>query len=503
MAEYIIAKYIRLSIEDAKTDSLSVENQCLILDRHIDKMDIPDAEVLEFVDNGYSGTNYERPAVQELLDLVRQGRVNCIVVKDLSRFGRNMIDTGYYLDRVFPMYRVRFIAVSDMFDSAEHDGGTGGLDVAFSLLVNEQYSRDLSQKIRTAKRTKALRGEHVVKNCAFGFKKVNGRLEIDEPAVETVRLIFELYKDGHSLAKIAARLYKDKRPTPGEYRKRADMPTCLWCASNIRKILCDEQYIGTYIAGKTRCVEIGRPTKVDEAEWIRIPDHHPALIDETLFYAVQDRLRQIKELLRKHRFESSQNNVHSRSIIKGKVICGCCNHSMQLNSAKDASFQCLFTRIAPDVACHRLRILGSELEIAVLNNIREHAQTILDSVPLSTEHQTGCRTQVEQIQDAKCALYERFVLKEISADEFKASNAVLNVELKHAKLTAATLKDESAENASIGELRKIAEIALNSAELTQALVDGFIDKVRVYPGNCVEVVWKHMKIEALACVNHC
>jgi len=227
LAEYVIAKYIRLSIEDAKTDSLSVENQRLLLDRHIETLHIPGAEILEFVDNGRSGLNFQRPAMQALLELVHQGRVNCVIVKDLSRFGRSLIENGYYIERVFPLFRVRFISVADGFDSNEHEGGTGGLDIAFASLAHEQYSRDLSRKIKAAKHTRALRGEYVSKNCAFGFKKINGCLEIDEPAAETVRLIFELYKDGHRLSEIAALLYKEKRPTPGEHKKRTPIPSCL------------------------------------------------------------------------------------------------------------------------------------------------------------------------------------------------------------------------------------------------------------------------------------
>ena len=261
-----------------------------------------------------------------------------------------------------------------MFDSAEHDGGTGGLDVAFKLLMHEQYSRDLSQKIKTAKRTKALRGESVVKNCAFGFKKVDGRLEIDEPAAETVRLIFELYKDGHNLTEVVARLYEDKRPAPGEYRKRTDRFTCLWNKSHILTILCDEQYIGTHIAGKTRCAEIGRQTKVDKSEWIRIPDHHPAIVDKTLFHAVQERFEQTKEPVRKREIGTWQRYGYGNSILKGKVICGCCNHSMRLSSTKNTSFHCQYTHAAQDAICHRFRILESELKTIVLKQVCEQAQ---------------------------------------------------------------------------------------------------------------------------------
>ena len=142
MSEYVIAKYIRLSLDDAKTDSMSIENQRLLIDRYIAELGLSDASVIEFVDNGYSGTNFERPAVQELLELVRAGKINCIMVKDFSRFGRNAIETGYFIERVFPLFHVRFISVSDGFDSAEHAGDTGGMEVAFKFLMHEYYGCD-------------------------------------------------------------------------------------------------------------------------------------------------------------------------------------------------------------------------------------------------------------------------------------------------------------------------------------------------------------------------
>ena len=113
MSNYVIAKYLRLSLDDAVTDSLSIPNQRRQIDDHIDTLDIPNVEVLEFIDNGYSGTNLERPAVQEMLDLVQCGRVNCIIAKDFSRFSRNAVESGYYLEQIFPLYRIRFISVSD------------------------------------------------------------------------------------------------------------------------------------------------------------------------------------------------------------------------------------------------------------------------------------------------------------------------------------------------------------------------------------------------------
>ena len=155
MRNYVIALYIRLSVEDFKTESLSIPNQKLILREKA--MSLPEwdnSEILEFIDNGHTGTNFERPAVQELLTMVQAGKINCIIVKDLSRFGRNSIETGYFIERVFPLYHTRFISVSDDFDTANFKGDTGGIDIAFKYLISECYSRDMSMKTKSAKYAK-------------------------------------------------------------------------------------------------------------------------------------------------------------------------------------------------------------------------------------------------------------------------------------------------------------------------------------------------------------
>jgi len=170
-ADFVIAKYIRLSMDDGISESLSIPHQHMLLDAHIDELEIPNATVIEFVDNGYTGTNMERPALQEMLDLVRSGRVHCIVVKDFSRFSRNSLESGYYVEQVFPLYKARFISVSDRFDSNDYINDTGGIDIAFKFLMHEYYSQDLSKKVTSAKRIKMARGENIVATAIYGYYK--------------------------------------------------------------------------------------------------------------------------------------------------------------------------------------------------------------------------------------------------------------------------------------------------------------------------------------------
>ena len=173
---------------------MSIENQHLVLNEFVSSMpESTDAEVLEFIDNGYSGTNFERPKVQELIELVRANQIDWHHCKRFSRFGRNSIETGYFIERVFPLFHTRFISINDDFDSDQHKGDTGGMDVAFKYLISEYYSRDMSMKTKSAKYAKMQRGEYQSKICLMGYRKsADGRMEPNPETAAVVQLIFQL-----------------------------------------------------------------------------------------------------------------------------------------------------------------------------------------------------------------------------------------------------------------------------------------------------------------------
>lgn len=506
LGKLIIAKYIRLSMDEAQSDSLSIENQRLLLDQYLLDSDMDDGEVLEFVDNGYSGINFERPAVQQLLELVREGKVHCILVKDFSRFGRDALETGYFIERVFPLFHLRFIAVSDGYDSFEHDGGTGGMEVSFKFLVNEYYSRDLSMKIRSVKHEKALRGEYVTKNCAFGYMLDEQRnMVIDPNAEETVRFIFEMYANKKSLVEIAKCLYEKKCLVPAARKKQREGNEdeklfSVWNKSVLLQILRNEEYLGTYIAGKTRVIEVGskKRTKNAEEDWIRIPGHHPAIISQQLFTAVQEQLSVKGDPLRKRKIDTTKRySRQMASPLESKVICGHCGHTMCISATKNAAFHCRFTLPAPDAACHKLRILKSELEEVVLKSIKRQAKIVVkagldaadvDSVcsPIAAEYMD----EIERLQSEKQRLYELLVTGSVCPDQYKAQKAVIGNELANAKQVQTTILNESKKNASNVETVEVAKKALVAGELSETLVDLLVDKVAIYPDNSVEIIWK-------------
>ncbi|GHV15215.1 hypothetical protein FACS1894219_12000 [Clostridia bacterium] len=294
MGNYVIAKYVRLSMDDAVSESMSIPHQKMILDRHIDSLDIPNAEILEFVDNGHSGTNMERPAVQELIAFVMSGKVNCILVKDFSRFSRNAMDSGYFIEQVFPLYGIRFIAVSDGFDSNNYKGDTGGIDVAFKFLMHEYYSHDLSKKVKSAKHVKMIHGEHIVKNTVYGYlKNDSGKWEPDPASADVVRRIFQMTLDGMTTVQIRDMFTSEKLPTPRQYfaalHNKNMRQSDTWSTRMIVCILQNEQYTGTYIAGKAKSKSVGSHGKVlvDKSEWIVIRDSHTPIVSKEDFAKAQ------------------------------------------------------------------------------------------------------------------------------------------------------------------------------------------------------------------------
>ena len=500
---YVIALYIRLSTEDSKVGSFSIENQKHTLHQYVDAMEgVKNTEVLEFVDNGYSGTNFERPAVQELLDSMREGKINCIIVKDFTRFGRNSIEVGYFMEMVFPLYGVRFISINDAFDSDKLHGDTGGINVAFKYLVSEFYSRDLSIKYKSAKYVKFKRGEYQSKNCLYGYRKgADGRLEPNEETAPNVRLIFELAHAGRTPHEIIKELFDRGIPTPGEYKaahgfKSHDISRCrgIWTTSSVVHILDDERYTGTYIIGKREVTEVGghRVRMKDESQWIKIPDHHPGIISKELFAQVQ---------AKRTRFNCPKKNTTIYPL-RCKVFCGCCRHAMKRTEKKNPSFSCRYTKVDEAAACHGLVIAEAELERLLYEILTKQAQLNLNPDNLSNAGQLDIQlteqaeydNRIEEYIDKKRVLYERLVLEQISMEDYKTQKATVDNELDrlrevHSKLKMQTSQMQMKEKEKSAKI-ELAQEVIGANGLTAGLADTLIDRVYVYPGNQVEVIWK-------------
>jgi hypothetical protein len=251
------------------------------------------------------------------------------------------------------------------------------MEIAFKFLMHEYYSKDLSRKITSAKHEKMRRGEAVNKNCAYGYRLNSKRqLEIDEAAADTVKLIFNLAVKGYGTRQIASFLYNDKRLKPSAYKGNlASKPGTeyIWKDSRIYTILRDEQYTGTYIAGKFKSKKVGsrRTVRVPESDWIKIPDHHPAIIDIEQFNKVQEMLKSTAQ-------KKSKPLQPRDYLLRKKAFCGCCGHALDYSATKNPMYVCKFTSVAYDTDCYKFRITAIELGTILFEMMTEQAKAILD-----------------------------------------------------------------------------------------------------------------------------
>ncbi len=423
-----------------------------------------DGEILEFVDNGFSGTNFDRPNIHALLALVQERKINCVIVKDFSRFGRNALETGYYLERIFPLYGVRFVSLADGYDSQSYQEDTGGLLVSFKFLMAEYYSKDLSQKITSAARERMKRGERITKRCSFGYRKDGDNLVPDEQTAPTIQRIFGLADEGTTIRGIAKILHDEGYIVPTVHRgeRPFDDLACIWSPSALDTILQNEQYTGTYVAGKMKVEQFGSKKRVPvpESEWIKIPNHHPAIVSKAQFERVQARL---KHSYRRQDAPSKTANK-KKSPLTGKVYCGYCGHKLHHYHGKTSHFSCLFTNHIRDAKCYKLRVTADHLEAQVFEELLLH----LKQQSPFPEPETTPTSQGEAQ-----TLYEAFVNGDIDAETYQKQKSLVSKAKKkeHSppKAVSYTLKEKS---------------------LTPELVEEWVDKVSYFPDGHFEVQWK-------------
>lgn len=297
---YKAAIYIRLSKDDGdKAESNSVSNQRDLILSYLKSK--PEIEVCsERIDDGYSGVSFDRPGIKELLSDIKAGTIDCVVVKDLSRFGRNYIETGRYIEQVFPFLGVRFIAINDGFDSGTIQSQSDGIIIPFKNLINDAYSRDISMKVRSQIKVRHTRGEYIGSFPVYGYvrsKENKHKLEIDEFAAMTVRDIFKWKTEGYSNQRIAQLLNAAGILSPLEYKRMLGWafstsfklkPMAKWSAQSVGRILENEIYTGTMVQGKESApnYKVKKKFKKPKSEWAIVENTHEPIITKEDFNLV-------------------------------------------------------------------------------------------------------------------------------------------------------------------------------------------------------------------------
>lgn len=518
----ILAEYLRLSLEDGdidfntKDESNSIVNQRNLLNAYIaEHEDLKGMTVVEFCDDGKSGTNFDRPGIQKLLAEIKSGRVKCVIVKDFSRFGRNHIEVSDYLEQIFPFLGIRFISVNDRFDSNNYPYGTAGMiDIGFKQIMNQYYCETLSHKLRDTKKRLFKSGKFHSSFPFFGYRKSSEKykLEVDEEAAATVRLIFDLCIQGKTTQEIAAYLNAAGFKTPLEKLQEIH-PTknwntvsdaVSWTNSSVRRILTEERYTGKSIYGRSKVDKIGsrRCVPVDKEEWVVVPDMHELIISQETFDAAQ-----------KIRFtrQSPDNGKYQKRDYRAfitKVRCGHCGYAMKYHPGNNAYFQCERYLLGVHQECARNRVYERDLSELVLRGIHTQAQTVIEKTNNISVKETNVSCYTEELKTLNMKLNKIPLQKEQAFNQMlegiisEEENARIYCELNDSeagyKVEIEKL-NEKVQQASFNasrddELLVKAHSIANSQALSKELVDKFVQSISIFKDSRIEISWNSRPI---------
>ncbi len=513
------ASYSRLSREDGdKMESDSIRNQKDLIADYAKQKGIN--IVSEYVDDGYSGTNFERPNFQRMMEDARKKKINCIIVKDLSRLGRNYIETGKYLEKIFPFMGVRFIAINDHYDSADQNGDSDQIVIPFKNLINDAYCRDISIKIRSQLDVKRKNGKFIGSFAAYGYLKDpadKNHLLIDENAAEIVRTIFGLKLNGFSSQRIMEKLDEMKIAPPLEYKRMSGLNfnsgfrsgrTPKWSIGTINRILRNELYIGTMVQGKNRKInyKVKQSRPIDEANWIRVPNTHEPIIPKPVFEIVQ-RLTEIDT-----RTAPDEDCVY---MLSGFLRCGDCGENMirRTVTKKDKQYHYYYcSTYKRGEGCSSHNISEEKLLTNVLAVVQHQIKMLVDAEALLSDierlphEQLGVKTvnmqltalaqEIERYQDLKAKVYQDMLDGIVSRDEFKDINARFTEKLNRAK-TAQAENEAKREKLLSRESRGFSWIEYfkeyrNVEALERKMIASIIDSIVVYSSDKIEI---HFRFE--------
>lgn len=511
----ILALYLRISKRDAElnedTESNSIHNQREILREYIKwnmkrNLNTADLEVREFIDDGYSGTSLQRPALLELLKLAGEGMVYAIIVKDLSRFARNYIEAGSYIERIFPYLGVRFICVNDQYDSENMAHKLPGIDMAFKGIIHDYYCKELSGKLKNSRRQQVEKGKCIFSKPPYGYWKSGeekGKLIVDEETAPIVKRIFESYLQGDSAYKIAKDLNAAGVYSPNKRLEKAGLITfqdetyaagLCWSCGVVLSLLRNRIYIGDMVGNKEERIKMceKKCRKKDKEEWIIVEATHEPIIERELFFLVQQMLGEKKT--------RKPSRAHSYQVFKGKLICSSC-HSVMTKSGEHKGIV-YYT-------CTKCRTLGRKattihsnfLEKAVLEEMPNHQGEISvrlkaanDSAQRHADTATVQKKQTKSERRAERELllfYERYAEGLITKEEYEERRRELQ------ELQQMQSREDVELEAKLEKVPKAEQQSSAHGEqelLTQDTVEEYIDKIIIFNREKIEIMWQDEKL---------
>ena len=511
-----LVMYLRLSLEDDVNvdESNSITSQRRMIREYISAHeDLRTMHVMEKCDDGYSGDKMDRPGMEERLEMVKAQRVDCIIVKDMSRFARNYLETGKYIEQIFPFMGIRFIAINDNYDSKDFVGGIADIDVQFKSLLYDFYSKDLSQKVSTAVMARKDKGMFIGICAPFGYLKSKDNayeLLVDEEAAAIVKRIFTLRTGGESIAGIVRILNNEGIDTPAAYHRRkgtyaniytkGDSP--LWTDYKVNSILNNEMYIGTFVYGKSRVKEVGsgRKQMLPQNEWKRIPNHHEALVSREMYEQVQAMKGKVPEA-----FTPKGKRA---SVYTGRVVCDCCGRNMiyHMDRLGKRFFNCEVNYSKKNNCVHR--VLVTDLDSIIKGELSRHIselarlKTLLDKEKeQQNERIRGAKQRLNMAEDTLRRLelelrtaYESYVKGLTDKETYLMQKKSYEVMISGIKEKIEAQKEavfvlenrKPSDNSGLKFLEGNSEVT----EITDELLDALLERIVVYADKTIELRWK-------------
>lgn len=520
---YLCGGYLRLSKEDddiAKSETLqsnSIENQKEYIEDYLQSK--PEIRVVDFyIDDGYSGVNFDRPDFQRMLQDIKDKKINCVIVKDLSRLGRNYIEVGKYIERLFPFLGVRFIAINDNFDSADDAALSNNIIVPFKNLINDAYCRDISIKIRSHLEVKRKRGEFIGAFPVYGYMRGEdkNKLIVDPCAAEIVKEIFAMKMEGMSQQAIADELNRLGVLSPAEYKKEQGSgyktvfqthSRAKWTAVAVVRVLTNEVYMGTLIQGKesTPNYKVRVREKKPKEEWIRVENAHEAIISRTDFELISDILQ------KDTRVSTGKSAV---SVYSGYLVCADCGCSMVRKKVRSGSLEyvyyvCSGNKKDKDI-CSSHRISENTLNMAITKTLQLHLKQLGDlqesiryiretsgnsdkikKLVLQSEKR---KEDIEKYNRLKLECYEDYKKELITQDEYMLFKKELDNRIEEIQRAITELGKKKRMLLDGGyEKESLLEKFLTSKEieLKRSILVRFISRIYVYEDHRIEIIFRY------------
>lgn len=532
---YKTALYARLSVDRNSKNTESIENQMEIIKKYV--MKHPEFKNYKaYIDKGYSGTTFERPAFTELMADVKAGRINAIIVKDLSRFGRNDLETSNLLETILPFLQVRFISVNDKYDSADNISSNKALEIALKNIVNDMYAKDISKKVYTSRRNDMERGKFTGKDAPYGYilDKETKSFVVDEKAAPVIRLIYQMASEGKSYRDIIVFLSESKYSKPGLYKKTGKLKTddekeFAWHIGTISSILNNKTYTGTMIQGKrvSRLFDGEKKHAVDESEWIEIPNAHEAIVTLEEFQKVRCIIDEKAENMTFNRDSGRKLKINDNKY-KKILKCGVCGATLQraseIRTVKGHKYRNYYyfcsrgDNRSKSRACG-VRITENKLDEIFYDTLLKTATRLLDNDSeegMASKYDLECfRTKSEEILNDMTLKYNnhrkiliqkadgyKFDMAEIYAQYSEGNitkNEYILLEREHKELSD-DLKDEITEldNSYSNQSREIKSLINWFESLLQGkkrkryffdetLINSLVTEIRVMPQHELEI----------------